>query len=541
AQPPEGASPAKTAGTTNLEAESEGTGAAEPTAAERYASVRRLLEADRARLVELQAEAKKLETEFETASAEFSRLDGELQAARVKVTAATNAADREAAAAQVAALEGDWTPSRDAFDIVIQHRKAIAKQIETLTDKIRLEESFLQQMSTADENAAKPAGMEGTAALPGVGTSPAPEGSPAPTASGAATGMVAPTAPAVTNPPSAQNGTPAPSGATPPAAAPAVPSLIPGIPGLPVPAQTAGTSAAPSATSAGAAPVGTAEAALLTAPISDTAPNEELIAARREAQAKESALQLARRRVEGLNQAIEVFERDQNATQDVFEAAQRELEVAKSAEIAIIERMKDASEKGVAAEELVKLEERRRQVEQRLDEARREVELQTARLVESSDAVKHLKTLRTAAIEKVAEAEKAVAPARSRVWYLESPITPTRLWNWAIDVGPKLIGIVVLMTALWYLARLVASRQVMSFVLRGRRGSTDERESRANTLRLVFENSVGVAILLIGALAILDQLGVNVTVLLGGAAVLGAAIAFGSQNLIKDFFSGFMI
>lgn len=31
------------------------------------------------------------------------------------------------------------------------------------------------------------------------------------------------------------------------------------------------------------------------------------------------------------------------------------------------------------------------------------------------------------------------------------------------------------------------------------------------------------------------------TVLLGGAAVLGAAIAFGSQHLIRDFFSGFMI
>jgi small-conductance mechanosensitive channel len=44
-----------------------------------------------------------------------------------------------------------------------------------------------------------------------------------------------------------------------------------------------------------------------------------------------------------------------------------------------------------------------------------------------------------------------------------------------------------------------------------------------------------------GALMLLDETGIAVLPLMGGAAVLGLAVAFGSQNLIRDYFSGFML
>jgi small conductance mechanosensitive channel len=44
-----------------------------------------------------------------------------------------------------------------------------------------------------------------------------------------------------------------------------------------------------------------------------------------------------------------------------------------------------------------------------------------------------------------------------------------------------------------------------------------------------------------GTLTLLDEIGLPVGPLMGGAAVVGLAIAFGAQNLIKDFFTGFMI
>jgi small conductance mechanosensitive channel len=39
----------------------------------------------------------------------------------------------------------------------------------------------------------------------------------------------------------------------------------------------------------------------------------------------------------------------------------------------------------------------------------------------------------------------------------------------------------------------------------------------------------------------LTEIGINIAPLLGGAAVVGLAVAFGAQNLIRDYFYGFMI
>ncbi len=44
-----------------------------------------------------------------------------------------------------------------------------------------------------------------------------------------------------------------------------------------------------------------------------------------------------------------------------------------------------------------------------------------------------------------------------------------------------------------------------------------------------------------GTLMILDEAEIPIAPLLGGAAVFGLAVAFGAQNLIRDFFYGFMI
>ncbi len=76
---------------------------------------------------------------------------------------------------------------------------------------------------------------------------------------------------------------------------------------------------------------------------------------------------------------------------------------------------------------------------------------------------------------------------------------------------------------------------------RSRRGTAAERDQRAETLRRVFGYAAGLAVFTLGLLAVLHTSGIDVTVLLGGTAVIGAAVAFGSQNLVKDYFSGFMI
>ncbi|MDT8871678.1 mechanosensitive ion channel [Komagataeibacter rhaeticus] len=46
-------------------------------------------------------------------------------------------------------------------------------------------------------------------------------------------------------------------------------------------------------------------------------------------------------------------------------------------------------------------------------------------------------------------------------------------------------------------------------------------------------------IIIIVAVTTLSQIGINVAPLLTGAGIMGAAIAFGAQSLVKDFITGF--
>jgi small-conductance mechanosensitive channel len=62
--------------------------------------------------------------------------------------------------------------------------------------------------------------------------------------------------------------------------------------------------------------------------------------------------------------------------------------------------------------------------------------------------------------------------------------------------------------------------------------------SRMATILPILHMTLQVAIITITALLALSQLGVNITPLLAGAGVLGLAIGFGAQTLVKDIVSG---
>ena len=68
-----------------------------------------------------------------------------------------------------------------------------------------------------------------------------------------------------------------------------------------------------------------------------------------------------------------------------------------------------------------------------------------------------------------------------------------------------------------------------------------EKENRAKTLVGVFQNASTVGIFIAGVMMVLEEVGANITVLMGGVAVIGLAVAFGAQNLIKDYFYGFVM
>ncbi len=68
-----------------------------------------------------------------------------------------------------------------------------------------------------------------------------------------------------------------------------------------------------------------------------------------------------------------------------------------------------------------------------------------------------------------------------------------------------------------------------------------EYARRLSTLARVSSAAVAAAVWIITGIYILGRLGINITPILASAGVLGLAVAFGAQTLIKDFLSGFFI
>ena len=88
----------------------------------------------------------------------------------------------------------------------------------------------------------------------------------------------------------------------------------------------------------------------------------------------------------------------------------------------------------------------------------------------------------------------------------------------------------------WNLVTLAARRLVPEAS-----SEFNRRSVRVQTLTGVTEGSLRIVILILAGITMLQALGVNASALLAGVSVLGLAVGFGAQSLIKDVFTGFFI
>jgi small conductance mechanosensitive channel len=112
---------------------------------------------------------------------------------------------------------------------------------------------------------------------------------------------------------------------------------------------------------------------------------------------------------------------------------------------------------------------------------------------------------------------------------------------WGKEHGLSVLAIIVVIAATLWLAGLLEGRVVRLLARGAGRGSSEERENRARTLVSVLNNALRTAALAIGAIMVLKEFAIPIEPLLGGVAVIGLAVAFGAQSLIKDYFTGFMV
>ena len=112
--------------------------------------------------------------------------------------------------------------------------------------------------------------------------------------------------------------------------------------------------------------------------------------------------------------------------------------------------------------------------------------------------------------------------------------------DYLIDLAVDIAGVVVGAFVLWLVIRLIAQR-IEKWGDDGRPEMHTAREQRAKTSAKLFR-SVGRAVLVIvTVLLVLGQLGFNIGPLLASAGVVGLAVSFGSQSLVRDFVTGFFL
>lgn len=137
--------------------------------------------------------------------------------------------------------------------------------------------------------------------------------------------------------------------------------------------------------------------------------------------------------------------------------------------------------------------------------------------------------------------------------------TLAELGDWL--VGPPLRILLILLVAV--IVNRIARRAVKKFLRGMASGAVRERfgavrrrapsvlvetqemslraEQRAKALSGVLRSIVSFVVFAIAGFMILDELGVNLAPLLAGAGVVGLAIGFGAQSLVRDFLSGMFI
>ena len=103
------------------------------------------------------------------------------------------------------------------------------------------------------------------------------------------------------------------------------------------------------------------------------------------------------------------------------------------------------------------------------------------------------------------------------------------------------LRIVLILVGAW-VAGSALQRAIRAF--RVRIASTmDDRESvkRAETLGRVLRYVAAVVVSLLAGLLVLGEIGISLAPILGAAGVVGLAVGFGAQSLVKDYFTGFFI
>jgi len=114
--------------------------------------------------------------------------------------------------------------------------------------------------------------------------------------------------------------------------------------------------------------------------------------------------------------------------------------------------------------------------------------------------------------------------------------------EWLKDSGISILIIIAVAAAVYFALRRLIPPIIKRTAAQRMKGELEEAiKQRSDTLSSVLiKASLGIIVIL-ALVTILPEFGINITAMLAGIGIIGIAIGFGAQSLIKDYLSGIFI
>ena len=111
--------------------------------------------------------------------------------------------------------------------------------------------------------------------------------------------------------------------------------------------------------------------------------------------------------------------------------------------------------------------------------------------------------------------------------------------EWVIKSGLKIFLILILSLVAIKFCQILMER--LFHKLFKNHKNDDEIQKRSDTLKSVIRSTLNITIVVVSILMVLKELGVEIGPVLAAAGVVGIAVGFGAQQLVKDIIQGFFI
>jgi moderate conductance mechanosensitive channel len=115
------------------------------------------------------------------------------------------------------------------------------------------------------------------------------------------------------------------------------------------------------------------------------------------------------------------------------------------------------------------------------------------------------------------------------------------LITWLLAHGIKIFVILIGFYLLHRFSKNFVEKLVQMTISTDSFATVESKKKRIDTLTRVFSWSFSILIIVVGSMMVLQEFGIPIGPIIAGAGIIGLAIGFGGQYLIKDVISGFFI